>query len=346
MSKVALVIKNAYSYAGTENVCNFMSECLSEQNDVVVYSLEGEGKPFYPYPGVNDIISFGSEGKPLRAIIKKIREEKIDTVFLISMGRLSVMYALYSFFSFGRKTAKIYACEHIAINSFSKCVKLIKFLTLHYYDNVIVLTERDRDIYARKGIASLYIPNPIKYKNFVRTKRTRQALAVGRLDYQKGFDLLLDIWREFIIKHPDWKLVIAGDGELRDKLIIQAQQAGIDKQVDFVGRVTNIDDFYQSSDMLLMTSRYEGLPLVLLEAKSWALPAIAYDCPTGPREIIENEQDGYLVAMNNKRLFIEKMEKLAKDDELLFSMSEISKRTSLKFDCDSIKVQWNNLTKY
>lgn len=340
MSKIALVIKDAYSYAGTENICNFMTECIGEDNYTVIFSMEGEGETFYPYKNVKEIVSFTHEKNPLKSIIKRIDAEDFDTVFLISMGRLSVMYAVYSLLSFKKKRAKVYACEHIAINSFNWKIKFLKYLTLRYYDRVVVLTEQDKNAFTRRNIRSTHIPNPVKYKHFQRTQRTRQALAVGRLDHQKGFDLLLDIWADFARNHPEWQLNIAGDGELREVLLAQTARLGINDSVKFVGKVKNIDDYYRGSDMALMTSRYEGLPLVLLEAKSWSLPVVAYDCPTGPKEIINHQQDGFLIPMNNKQEFLKSMENLATDDALFFAMSEKTEQTAMKFDGEKIKKQW------
>jgi len=334
------VIKDAYSYAGTENICNFMSECLGETHDVTIYSLEGSGKTFYPFEQVKEIVSFEGHSNPIKSIVKRIHDEAFDSVFLISMGRLSVMFAFWSLLSGKKKRFKAYACEHIAINSFSKPIKLLKYLLLRYYDQVIVLTDKDHQVFSRWRIPSKQIPNPVVYKAFERKTRSRQALAVGRLDHQKGFDLLLDIWRDFVQTHPEWTLAIAGDGELRQQLEDQAAALGITGSVNFVGRVSNINDYYRDSDMALMTSRYEGLPLVLLEAKSWSLPVVAYDCPTGPQEIINQGEDGFLVPMNDKTTFLARMDQLASDDALFYAMSQNTKTTALKFDGKQIKQSW------
>lgn len=343
MKKIVLVIKDAYSYAGTENICNFMTECLGEAHEVTIYSMEGEGEPFYPFTHVKKIESFAHEANPIKSIARRISRENFDSVFLISMGRLSVMFALHSMLTLRPKKAKVYACEHIAINSFSKPIKFLKYLTLRYYDRVVVLTDKDHQVFSRWNIKSLTIPNPIVYKNHQRASRSRQALAVGRLDNQKGFDLMLEVWQSFVKGNPDWTLVIAGDGEQREALHAQAERLNISDSVKFVGKVSNINDYYRDSDIVLMTSRYEGLPLVLLEAKSWSLPVVAYDCPTGPQEIINHSEDGFLVAMNDKADFVAKMNQLARNDELFYAMSEKTRTTSLKFDGKVIKESWLSL---
>ncbi len=179
------MIKDAYSYAGTENICNFMSECLGDEHDVTIYSLEGHGQPFYPFEKVKRIVSFEGESNPIKSAVARIQQEGFDTVFMISMGRLSVMFAFWNLMTFKKKRFKAYACEHVAINSFSKPIKFLKFLLLRYYDRVIVLTDKDHQVFQRWHIPSQTIPNPVVYKAWQRTSRHRQALAVGRLDNQR-----------------------------------------------------------------------------------------------------------------------------------------------------------------
>jgi len=340
MKKIVLVSEYDYSYAGTENIGNFMSGCVVEEHDVTIYSLEGHVKTFYRFKHVKEIVSFEGQSNAIKQAVTRIHDAGFDTVFLISMGRLSVMFAFWNLLAMKKKRFKAYACEHIAINSFSKPIKLLKWLMLRYYDRVIVLTDKDHQVFSRWHIPSKQIPNPIVYKGFERQTRSRQALAVGRLDHQKGFDLLLDIWADFSKTHPEWTLAIAGDGEQRQQLHDQAAALGITQSVKFVGKVSNINDYYRDSDMALMTSRYEGLPLVLLEAKSWSLPVVAYDCPTGPQEIINHGEDGFLVPMNDKATFLARMDQLASDDSLLFAMSDKTKETALKFDGNQIKQSW------
>ncbi len=343
MKKIVLVIKDAYSYAGTENICNFMSECFGENHDVTIYSIQGGDKPFYPFTCVTKIESFHRENNPIRAIARRIHQEQFEAIFIISMGRLSVMFALHSLLMRRSKKGRFYACEHIAINSFNRAVRLLKFLTLHFYDKVIVLTDKDHRQFTSWKINSLTIPNPVRFKNYERCYRTRQMLAVGRLDHQKGFDLMLPIWQDFVSKNPGWTLVIAGKGEQRHALEGQVRKLKISGSVMLTGKVTNIDDYYRDSDIVLMTSRYEGLPLVLLEAKSWSLPVIAYDCPTGPREIITPGEDGFLIAPNDQQHFVAKLNQLARDDALFYTMCRKTRTTCQRFDESVIKQAWLSL---
>lgn len=344
MKKIAIVITNAYSYAGTENVCNYMTEFMGDNNDIDILSLEGEGTTFYKYSKAKQVISFSRHNSPLKEMKKHILNHNYNYVFVVSMGRLSFMLRCHFLLNPSiRKRMRFIACEHIAFDSFSLFIKFIKVLALRWYKNVVVLTDIDQSKLNSYGVNSIKISNPIKYNFFLKNKRSYSALAVGRLSYQKGFDKLLDIWSDFLPNNPDWILNLAGDGELMSELKKKADILNIQHSINFLGKVDNLDELYSYSDCLLMTSRYEGLPMVLLEAKSWSLPVIAYDCPTGPREIIKNNVDGFLVENNNKLAYVEKMNLIANDDSIFFRLSEGTKETYLEFDGDIIKTQWLNL---
>ncbi|EPL1075694.1 glycosyltransferase, partial [Pluralibacter gergoviae] len=193
------------------------------------------------------------------------------------------------------------------------------------------------------GIKSDVIPNALKFHAYKKEVFNKVALAVGRLDEQKGFDILLSIWSRFIVENPGWKLMIAGDGILKNDLLNQSRELNIENSVNFLGLVHNIDEYYKNSDILLMTSRYEGLPLVLLEAKSWSLPCIAFDCPTGPSEIISNGKDGFIVPMHDENQFLNKLNKLAKDHDIRNEFSANTFYTSRKFERDNIINLWKSL---
>ncbi|MBK0033752.1 glycosyltransferase [Erwinia sp. S43] len=344
MKKVAIVIGDAFSYAGTENVCNYMTDCLGDDCLINILSLSGNGKPFYPYQKVNKIITFNDYKKPLIEIKKNILENDYDTVFVVSMGKLSFLFRLLFLtdFSIKRRTRFI-ACEHIAFDSFNMAIKLLKILSLKWYDLVVVLTDLDKGKFLKAGVKVVKINNPIHFRYHVKEQRYFTALSVGRLNNQKGFDRLLKIWSIFSKGNDNWVLNIAGDGELMDELKSLAIELGIENKVNFLGKINNLETYYKQSDVFLMTSRYEGLPMVLLEAKSWSLPVIAYDCPTGPREIINNNTDGYLIKDDDHVSFIEKLNEISVSDATLYELSASASETFKPFDSEMVKLQWRSI---
>ncbi|HDJ0284846.1 TPA: glycosyltransferase, partial [Escherichia coli] len=338
---IAIVIYDAYGYAGTENVANFMSECFSTKHKVTVFSLEGSGKTFYPFHNVINIISLSGFRFKMFRLMSLMKKEKYDAVFVISMGKLSVLYSLYSFLT--GLTSRSIACEHIALSSFPKPIKFLKFIFLRRFERVVVLTKTDEIKYINHKIRAVHIPNPLNYNHFMRNSRSNIYLAVGRLEQQKGFDRLLKIWCTFYKNNESAKLFIAGEGSQKDKLHCLCKELQISQSVIFLGKVDNIDRYYKKADVLLMTSYYEGMPLVLLEAKSWSLPVIAYDCPTGPREIIANNIDGFLIPDNDHELFISKMIELTSNDTLYYEFCKNTAITSRSFNANAACQKWNNL---
>lgn len=123
-----------------------------------------------------------------------------------------------------------------------------------------------------------------------------RILAVGRLHPHKGFDLLIRAFEEIASHFPNWDLVILGEGDLREELQAQIDAAGLAQRISMPGRVGNVGDWYVQSDLYVLSSRVEGLSNTLLEAMASGLAPVAYDCETGPREIVRNGIDGVLVS--------------------------------------------------
>ncbi|MBS0910037.1 glycosyltransferase [Tatumella sp. JGM118] len=344
MKRIVILIDNAYSYAGTENICNFMAETFGADNEVTVYSLHGSGETFYPFDNVREIVTFRGKRFPLLSAIISINNKNFDFAFIISMGKLSVYFSLIQkmISITGKNKAKFISCEHVSYHSFSPLIKILKKTFLKFYDGVILLTSSDQAIYNSFNITSFCIPNPVQYQGVIRNTRSKIALAAGRLSHQKGFDKLINIWSAFIINNPDWKLYIAGDGELMLSLQSKVKELGIENSITFLGRVNNIEYYYNIADVFLMTSRYEGLPLVLLESQSWGMPAISFDCPTGPKEVIKNSENGFLINMDDNELFISKLE-LLNEDDVFYRLSQGAVSNSSMYNPELIKQKWNAL---
>ena len=122
-------------------------------------------------------------------------------------------------------------------------------------------------------------------------------IAVGRLDYQKGFDRLIFVWEKVRKQMPDWRLDIFGQGEWREILQSMIDERGLQDVVRLNNPTKNIGDEYVDSSIIVMTSNYEGFGMVLVEAMSCGVPAVSFDCKCGPAEII-SQHDGGLVVKN------------------------------------------------
>ncbi|MBN3992897.1 MAG: glycosyltransferase family 4 protein [Nostoc sp. NMS2] len=158
-------------------------------------------------------------------------------------------------------------------------------------------------------------------------------IAVGRLEQQKGFDLLLQAFANLKDDFPQWQLIILGEGTLHLDLTELCHQLGLNNRVDFPGRVKNIYEFLQEADIYVMSSRFEGFPNALCEAMACGLPVISTDCPNGPREIIRDGIDGLLVPNEDVLALTAAMKLLMSDEEkrkhLATNASGITERLSI-----------------
>lgn len=164
-------------------------------------------------------------------------------------------------------------------------------------ERLVVLTEADKAAWEKAGCTNVtVIPNPCSLdgqKVSNKSAKSKTILAVGRLHEQKGFDLLLQAWKPIEKTYSDWSLRIVGEGPKRAELEAQIESQGL-KRVVLAGATNNVLDEYEAASIFVLSSRYEGLPLALIEAMWSGLPCIAFDCPQGPAELLAEDR-GWLV---------------------------------------------------
>ncbi len=163
------------------------------------------------------------------------------------------------------------------------------------------------------------ISNPLTHQNAEggkvgeRADTEKTVVAMGRLVTQKGFDILINAFARCAPKHPEWNLVIIGEGPERKRLGEIADRLNIGSKVKFTGRLANPLEMLNQADLFVLSSRYEGFPNALIEAMACRLPVISSDCPSGPREIIRDGVDGVLVSPNNIAELADAMNRLMGD---------------------------------
>ena len=211
------------------------------------------------------------------------------------------------------------------------------------YDKFVVLTHEDKQLWGNLPNITV-IPNACTFKTTEKADLSQKCvLAVGRLEEQKGFDRLLDIWSLLATNMPGWKLVIVGSGPLHDNLQKQVDSLGISDSVILQGSVKNMNDIYLQASILAMTSHYEGLPMALLEAQAFGIPMVAYACKCGPRDIITDGKNGFLIEEGNQPDFVQKLSLLMQDEGLRKQMGREAQVASKDFSEERIMSQWNLL---
>lgn len=214
------------------------------------------------------------------------------------------------------------------------------------YDMLVALSATDTQNLRRWGCNTLYIPNPNHITDTLdkpMVERKKQLVMVGRLDYMKGADRLLEIWKEMAPLYPDWNLLLIGDGEDRNKLLQKETEDGLANRVFHIYHTSDVGKYLSESSIFVFTSRSESFGMVILEAFSFGLPVITYDCENGPRDLVKNYYNGFLIADGDKRAFCDKLRDLMQSANLREALSRNAIEGSKCFTLDAVMKQWNDL---
>ena len=212
--------------------------------------------------------------------------------------------------------------------------------TVRKFDRFVVLTEEDKAYWGNLPNI-MVIPNAISgIPAETALLENKKVIAVGRYAYQKGFERLVDAWYLLASRFPDWKLDIIGDGEERPLLEQRIHFYGLDRQVTLTRPTQEIGKVYQEASILASSSRYEGLPMVLLEAQAFGLPTVAFQCKCGPKDIVSDGINGYLVPEGDIAGMAQRLEILMKDEALRKRMGLKAKESALRFNEEVIMKKW------
>lgn len=246
---------------------------------------------------------------------------------------------------------KVICWDHCNYERFRKrwCYDNLKQLILSgMIHRIVFLTQTDVKLYSENEkespegvVCQIYNPSPIQTEAYMQHS-SKKVLACGRLSYEKGFDLLLNTWKEVEQQNSDWELEIIGDGCQRQELEQQVEDNRL-QHVTISHFTNNIKEKYAEAGIFVLSSRYEGLGLVLLEAESMSLPMVSFNCKNGPAEIIQNGYNGYLAEAENSHDLAEKLLAVMKDDELREQMGRNAFKASRHFCTDNIIDQWEEL---
>lgn len=210
-------------------------------------------------------------------------------------------------------------------------------------DVVVTLTADDARAWAGARRVEV-IPNFTMMRSTVEHDVTsRRVIAVGRLEWQKGFDRLVEAWRLIADRHPGWRIDIFGDGTSELALKQQIAEAGLQQSAAIHPFTTNIQEEYARSAILALSSRFEGFGLVLIEAMMVGVPCVVFDCPFGPSEVIVDGQCGFVVADGDIAKFAEKLSQLMADDNMRTRFSASAKERAKCYDQPTIMAQWEQL---
>jgi glycosyltransferase involved in cell wall biosynthesis len=240
------------------------------------------------------------------------------------------------------------AQDHMNLASYRPALRHAIVQAYRRLDALVVLTEQDLAAYQRalEGAATRVecIPNGVPAPRLAPSALNAKVLiAAGRLEPQKGFDLLLDAFHTVAAKHPDWQLWIFGAGTQRDQLATQIEDLHLIGRAHLKGLVDRFDEQLAAASMFVLSSRFEGLPMVILEAITAGLPVVAFDCPTGPAEVITHGQSGLLVPAQDVPGLAAAICQLIEDPTKRHAMGATALEESKRFSSGAVAQRWETL---
>lgn len=219
------------------------------------------------------------------------------------------------------------------------------FYKIRQYDRIIVLTYEDKESHWKGYKNVSVIPNPISFSDIAanNTLEGKKVIAIGRLNAQKNFSSLIRSYRIVAQKHPDWILEIYGDGEQKYDLLQLIDQFDLRKQVYLRGFTSEVQRELLNASCFVLSSDFEGLPLVMLEAMSCGLPVVSYACPCGPKDIISEGVDGFLVPVNDEQGLADRICRLIENEEMRKAMGKAARLKAEQYRIEKIIPMWMDL---
>lgn len=297
--KIVFLIQDITTQGGTERTTFCVAAELRRRgHDVSIVSVfRKEATPHYT---ANDVPvyyltqeTYTAEKSVLQRLIQVSRtigkarrcHALIEADYVICQKILASTLAFLSGLGY-----KSIAAEHFTYSMYTPAVRKVRHALYKRLGAVVTLTEKDRNLYLQEHLKNVYcIPNmisvsPVPYQG----EDSHRIVSVGRLTYQKGYDLLLQAVAKISDEMGNFYIDIYGEGEDRNQLELQCQQLGLTSKVHFRGYTDSIEQIYASSAFYVMSSRYEGFPMVLLEAAACGLPIVSFDCPEGPAILLKD----------------------------------------------------------
>ena len=216
---------------------------------------------------------------------------------------------------------------------------------INKYDQIVILTNEDKELNWKNNSKVSVISNPVTFDTNIKTAplTNKKIITAGRHVYQKNYKFLINTWKIVDQKHPDWQLEIWGDGVLKNELSKLINTLGLNNKVLLMGYTNDVISQMQKASGYVLSSLFEGMPLVLIEAMSCGLPIVSYTCRCGPKDLIEHGKNGFLCEVNDETKLAEYICSIIEDDRLRIRMGQASKKKSEEFRIEKIATQWINL---
>lgn len=354
MTKLLYITNGINGSGGLERVLSVKASYLAEHYHYEVHILVLNGahqNPFYAFSPNVQFHSIAVKGNPI-SYFKRYRNGIQKIVQEIQPDIISVCDDGFKGFYVPRllKTkAKIIYERHASIQlntNHSLKGKLMRFLMQRQastFSKFVVLTQGNVKEWKAENV--IVIPNPLSFESREENPlNQKRIIAVGSHSLNKGYDRLLKIWQKIELNFPDWELAIYGKIDADKTFAKTAEEMDL-KNVHFHAPVQNIQSEYEQSAILVLPSHSEGFGMVLIEAMECGVPCVAFDCPSGPADIINHQNDGFLVENGHTKEFEDRLQVLMKDHDLRKRMGAAGRENVKRYLPETVVKQWDELFK-
>lgn len=360
--KLLYITNGINGSGGLERVLSVKASYLADKLDYEVHILvmnDAHENPFYKFSPKIGFHSINVTGNAInyfilyrKGIKKIIKEVQPDVISVCDDGLKGMLFPII----FGKKIPIIYE-RHVSkqieikkddISIFEKLKTKLRYKLMNYggkqFNRFVVLTESNRIEWNLSNLT--VIPNPLPFQpERTANLANKKILAVGKQSYQKAYDRLLEVWKIVNKSHPDWQLEIYG--KLNPDLGLESylRKNNLEASVHFYPPVSNIEKKYLDSSIYVLSSRFEGFGMVLIEAMIHGLPCVAFDCPHGPSDIICDKKDGILVKNGDIERFSKALIELMDNYDKRLKMGQLAKENVKRYLVSNVMPQWDSLFK-
>ena len=349
INKICFLISDISKIGGTERVCCEIANMLFIGGFQIHVLSMYDSKPFFKLAaGIKSSSVLAKKVNKLLIphTIWKLRRklQMINPDVIIDVDSALFIYTRLASL---KMPLKIIIWEHFNFQFARQALarRWSRKFALKFADAIITLTAKDRAVWQKftSTVPIFHIPNPAPTVpvQLKRVEKRKIVLSVGRLTSQKGFDLLLEVWEN--VRQNDisnWTLYIVGSGELENVLKKKIAQLNFETSVQLIPSTREIEKYYQQAAIFCMTSRFEGFPMVLLEAQAFGLPLVSFNCETGPSEIITSGYNGILVENGNINAMAKELSTLMDSEETRRKYGNNSLKNAQKYQGDEIIKLW------
>jgi glycosyltransferase involved in cell wall biosynthesis len=373
--RVYFLLFSAWGMGGTVRAVLNLAGHLAERHPVTILSVRRTSEqPFFAFPPGVEVETLDDRSRPSRVPerLRRVLLRARSSVLADPSDNVALQFSLWAelrlvhrlrrrtgFLIGTRPGLNILAAElappgmvlvgqdNMNLTAYSEALRASMLRRYPGLDAVVLLTERDRLFYRERfgdRVRLEQIPNAVRDMGPNRADLdAKVVISAGRLTGQKGYDLLIPAFEQLLPRHPDWRLRIFGAGRAHPRLTRMIKKRGLGDAVILAPPAADLGAEMDRASVFALSSRFEGMPLVLLEAMSKGMAIVATDCPTGPAELIEDHRNGLLVATQDVDALAGGLRELIEDAELRRRLAVAAVETARGYGMQAVGERWDAL---